>query len=250
MADSALPRRFEDLPQEELVRAVMDAFRRILVHYGCWFREVEYQLGMSKAALIEADAGDFSWQIMMKRLSSVLGFEVEDGIPKKLKEMEREDLLSLLKAVAVNWLANDGVWFQAVEKRFGMDYAKRCNDTCWTRFSPYEAHRIKQLLDLPEQAGLEGLKRALGLRLYAQINRQAIEDVDEHSFIFRMEDCRVQSARKRKGLADYPCKSAGLVEYPYFAETIDSRIQTECIGCPPDEHPEQWYCAWKFTLKE
>jgi len=30
-----------------------------------------------------------------------------------------------------------------------------------------------------------------------------------------------------------PCKSAGLVEYRTFGETIDSRIQCECLGCPP-----------------
>jgi hypothetical protein len=65
-----------------------------------------------------------------------------------------------------------------------------------------------------------------------------------------MNECRVQAARKRKGLPDYPCKSAGLVEYPYFATAIDDRIFTECIGCPPDEHPEEWWCAWKFMLQQ
>lgn len=84
--------------------------------------------------------------------------------------------------------------------------------------------------------------------MYAFINEQIIEDIDENCIIFRMQNCRVQAARKRKGLPDYPCKSAGMVEYPYFARTIDNRIQTECIGCPPDEHPEEWFCAWKFFI--
>ena len=70
------------------------------------------------------------------------------------------------------------------------------------------------------------------------------------ALIFEMNDCRVQSARVRKGLADYPCKSAGLVEYARFAEAIDDRIRTECIGCPPDAHPAEWFCAWKFTIIE
>ena len=55
---------------------------------------------------------------------------------------------------------------------------------------------------------------------------------------------------QRKGLADYPCKSAGMVEYPFFARAIDPRITTECVGCPPDPHPQGWFCAWKFTLEE
>ena len=238
------------LEKDLLIKWIMDGIRRTIVHYGCWFREVDYQLGIRKAAEIESSAGDLSWSIIIKRLSKVMGFEIEDGVPVALKNKSEEELLQILDAVCVNWLANDGVWFQAVENSFGMDYAKRCNDTCWTRFSPYEAYRIKKLLGLPELAGLDGLKQALGFRLYARINKQSIEEVDEKSFIFRMNECRVQVARKRKGLPDYPCKSAGLVEYPTFAEAIDPRIKTECIGCPPDEHPDDWWCAWKFSLEE
>lgn len=250
MDDKIFPQSFEDLEQAELVRWVMEGFRRTLIHYGCWFREVEYQFGIERATEVESDAGDAALSIIVKRLASVLGFEVEGGMPKALKSMDRDALLRLLDSSCLNWLANDGVWFQAVEKRFGMDGAKRCNDTCWSRFSPYEALRIKDLLGLPASPGLKGLKTALGFRMYARINRQSIQDVDENSFIFRMEECRVQVARKRRGLPDYPCKSAGIIEYPFFASAVDSRIVTECVGCPPDEHPEEWYCAWKFSLPE
>ena len=38
----------------------------------------------------------------------------------------------------------------------------------------------------------------------------------------------------------------GLVEYTSFAEIIDNGIKTKCIGCPPDKHPDEWFCAWKF----
>ncbi|MBI5603833.1 MAG: cytosolic protein [Deltaproteobacteria bacterium] len=248
MSENTFPKNMEDLSQKELVQWLMEGFRRTVIHYGCWFREVEYQIGVQKASGIESEAGDLAWQIILKRLAGLFGFEIEDGVPKAIKNLSKEKLIEAIDAVAVNWLADDGVWFQTVEKHYGMDYAKRCNDTCWSRFSPYEAFRIKKLLGLSESPGLEGLKTALGFRLYARINKQAIEEIDETSFIFRMIDCRVQSARKRKGLADYPCKSVGMVEYPFFASAVDRRIQTECLGCPPDHHPEEWYCAWKFTL--
>ncbi|MBP8645296.1 MAG: cytosolic protein [Syntrophobacteraceae bacterium] len=249
MSPPLLHKGAEDLSDSELISWILDSFRRTLIHYGCWFREVEYQLGMKNAVKVESEVGELWSTLMLERLSSVLGFEIEDHVPKALKTMGREDLVKLLNAVCVNWLAEDGVWFQAVEKRFGMDAAKRCNDTCWSRFSPYEALRIKELLGLPDFPGIEGLKAALGFRMYARINKQRMEEVNEHAFIFRMIECRVQEARKRKGLPDYPCRSAGMVEYPFFASAIDSRIVTECIGCPPDEHPEEWYCAWKFSLK-
>ena len=155
----------------------------------------------------------------------------------------------LLDALSLNWLANDGVWFQAVEKKFGILDAKRCNDTCWTRFSPYEAYHIKTLLNLPKQGGLEALKAALQFRLYARINKQEILEEKSDSFVFRMVDCRVQASRRLKGLEDYPCKSIGIIEYRTFAGTIDSRIQTECLGCPPDPPQTEWYCAWRFSLR-
>ena len=236
--------------EEILVLLIMDALRRIIVHHGLWLAETEHQFGLEKALEIESEVWQASLANQMQRLGKYLDFEVENGIPTILKKLPRQTLAGLIEKIAVNWLANDGIWFQAVERKHGLLDAKRCNDTCWTRFSPYEATRIKNLLELPENGGIPALKQALAFRLYAVINEQSIEEVNENRIIFRMNNCRVQEARKRKGLTDYPCKSAGMVEYPYFAKTIDPRIKTKCIGCPPDEHPPEWYCAWEFTVEE
>jgi len=240
--------RVEDLSQEDTARLVMDMFHRIIIHYALWFTEVRHQMGIQKALDTLKIASDRSIGIQMKRLSKILGFEMKDGIPLSLLDMPKESLLELLHTVGVNWLANDGVWFQAVEFESGMNDAKRCNDSCWAHFSPFEAWSIKKYLDLPQNPGLEGLKKALGFRLYARINTQSFIDEGSDSFVFQMNECRVQYARKRKGLDDYPCKSGGMVEYTYFARSIDPRIKTECIGCPPDDHPDEWYCAWRFKI--
>jgi hypothetical protein len=175
---------------------------------------------------------------------------MEDRLPKDLVEMKAENMDALIQTAAKNWLVTDGVWFQAIEFVQGMNDAKRCNDSCWAQFSPYEAFTIKKLLNLDDDCGLEGLKQALGFRMYSFINKQSIVDEGPKSFVFQMNDCRVQSARKRKNLDDYPCKSAGLVEYAYFASAVDKRITTECIGCPPDDHPDKWFCAWRFRLSD
>ncbi|MFU8796847.1 MAG: DUF6125 family protein, partial [Dehalococcoidia bacterium] len=176
-----------------------------------------------------------------------LGLHTENDLPHWLMSMERDTLISLIDAMCINWLAEDGVWFQAVENNHDMYTAKRCNDTCWTRYSPLEAASIKSFLQLPEQAGLDGLQKALSFRLYARINEQVtLRSGDE--LVFRMVKCRVQEARRRRGLPDYPCKSAGVVEYRTFASTIDSRTRTDCIACSPDDHPEEWACAWRFYI--
>ncbi len=240
----------EEAENDQLPELVLDAFRRIIVHYGQWFAQAEHQFGMERAQEIEQAVWKVSFGNQIKRIGKVLGFPVTDGMPAYLAAMDRGTALDLLQNLSVNWLANDGIWFQAVENKLGMNDAKRCNDTCWSRYSPYEAVRIKELLDLPAAGGLTALKQALGFRMYALINDQSIEEIDDRSFIFYMNNCRVQAARQRKGLPDYPCKSAGLVEYPCFATAIDPGIRTECVGCPPDDHPAEWFCAWKFTLME
>lgn len=238
----------DELNREDTARFILDLFHRTIIHHALWFGEVRHQMGMERALEFLHQATNSSYNVQMKHLSQLLGFSMEDGVPGPLLAMDEHALAALRDRVAKNWLAGDGIWFQTIEKTEGLNEAKRCNDSCWAHFSPFEASSIKKLLALPENPGLPGLKRALAFRVYGLVNEQSFNDETENSFIFQMNDCRVQSARKRKGLADYPCKSAGLVEYSYFARAIDQRISTECIGCPPDSHPEEWFCAWKFSL--
>jgi hypothetical protein len=167
----------------------------------------------------------------------------------RIDQLSKDRLLILLENFAKNWLAHDGLWFQAVERIHGMEQAMELDAQAWRRFSPIEARRIKAFLGLPENGGLEALQTALEYRLYAVLNKQQSE-LREGRLRFFMNDCRVQSARKRKGLPDFPCKPVGLVEYGTFAREIDSRIQTRCIACPPDDHPEEYYCGWEFRIEE
>jgi len=240
-------REIEKLDNTALAGLAVDFFRRSALHYGIWFNEVNYQLGLHEALQTEDEVFAKYFPLMLKRLSGVLGFEIDGNLPTALTGMPREKIIELIDAVAANWLAGDGLWFQAVEKRQEMFTAKRCNDTCWIKFSPFEAYRIKALAGLPENGGLDALETALAYRLYSRLNIQSMER-QGNSLIFRMVKCRVQDARKRKGMEDYPCKSAGVVEYSSFARAVDPRIKTECIACPPDEHPGEWFCAWKFYI--
>ncbi len=165
-----------------------------------------------------------------------------------LSDIPREKLIGMLDDFAKDWLAHDGLWFQAVEQRFGMEAAMDCDRKGWERFTVIEAERIMRRHNISKGNGLAGLKRALNYRLYSRLNKQEIVQEDENRFVFRMNDCRVQSARKRKGLSDFPCKPVGIVEYSEFARTIDPRIRTTCVACPPDEHPDEFYCAWAFEI--
>ena len=167
-----------------------------------------------------------------------------------LKELSREELIAYIEDLSKSWLAHDGLWFLSAEKRYGIEKAIELDREAWETFTVLEAKRIMKRFGIPPDGGLNALKKALKFRFYANINVQEVKDIDEHSFIFQMNDCRVQSARRRRGLPDFPCKSVGIVEYTNFARTIDPRIETECVACPPDPHPDEYWCCWKFTLRK
>jgi hypothetical protein len=167
---------------------------------------------------------------------------------ERLAELSKEQLIGMLEDAAKNWLAHDGLWFLAAEARFDIEAAIALDAAAWQRFTVIEAKRIMKRQGIEPGSGLEGLKKALAYRLYAHLNVQRIVEVTSTSFSFRMGECRVQAARKRDGRPDFPCKPVGLLEYAGFAHTIDPRIHTECVCCPPDPHPDDYYCAWKFTL--
>jgi Family of unknown function (DUF6125) len=154
----------------------------------------------------------------------------------------------VLSDAAKNWLAMDGLWFQAVEQVYGMDAALAMDRQVWSQFAVIEARRIKERLSLPERGGLEALEIAFKNRLVSLLDKVEIKHPDKKTLIVTTKTCRVQSARERKSMAQFPCKSVGLIEFPVFARTIDARIITQCLSCPPDSLPGIPYCSWKFTL--
>jgi hypothetical protein len=123
-----------------------------------------------------------------------------------LHELSKEELIKIIIDDAKNWLAHDGLWFQAAEKRYGMDVALELDTEAWRYFTVIEARRIMDRLGIKAGGGIPALIECLKHRFYARLNLQDFIEQSDNRVIFRMLDCRVQSARKRKGLTDHPCK--------------------------------------------
>jgi hypothetical protein len=150
-----------------------------------------------------------------------------------LEKLTKEELINYIEDLSKNWLAIDGTWFQVAEREYGLERAIELDVEQWKRFTVIEAKRIMKSFNIPKNGGIPALVKALKFRVYANINVQEILEVSENRCVFRMNNCRVQFA----------------IEYGDFAKTIDPRIETKCICCPPDSHPDNYYCAWEFTLK-
>lgn len=163
-----------------------------------------------------------------------------------LEDLNKEELIKLIKVYAKNWLSHDGCWFLAAEEKFGLETAIELDKKSWERFARTEAKRIMNEFKIPEHSGLDGLEKAFHYRLYAHINKQEILKT-KNKLIFKMIECRVQKTRSEKKLPPFPCKEVGIVEFTNFAKTIDNRIQTRCISCPPDPVKDS-YCSWEFWI--
>ncbi|MBQ9948517.1 MAG: hypothetical protein IJO91_09035 [Oscillospiraceae bacterium] len=168
---------------------------------------------------------------------------------KLLSSFNKDDLIRLIEIYSKNWLAMDGVWFQSIEQKSGMDEAMFHDAEAWRRFTVIEAKRIKEFLKLPDNSGVNGLEKALRLRFYANINKDLIE-INGNTLTYTAVECHVQTARARKGMPFHPCKSVGEIEYSGFAKVIDERFVCECVSCYPDITDNSCCCKWRFTLKE
>ena len=163
-------------------------------------------------------------------------------------DLSREDLLKVISVYAKNWLAHDGCWFIAAEEKYGLDTAIELDKKSWERFAVTEARRIMNEFGIPKDGGLKALEKAFNYRLYAAINKQKTEWIDEKTLRFFMIECRVQKTRHDKKMPLFPCKQVGIIEFTQFAKTIDPKINVECISCPPDDVNE-FYCGWEFTIE-
>jgi SAM-dependent methyltransferase len=172
---------------------------------------------------------------------------VPAGVPPAFEALDRSGLFKALDVFAKNWLAHDGSWFLAAEERLGMDAAMELDAEAWRRFAAAEARRIMEAYAIPKDGGLDALARALSFRAYSFVNASRVER-DGPVLRFFMTSCRVQDTRRRKGLPDFPCRPVGEVEFETFARTIDPRIGTRCLHCPPDAD-SGGRCGWEFRLE-
>ena len=117
---------------------------------------------------------------------------------EKTNDLSKEELLKLNKVYAKNWLAHDGLWFQSIEEKYGMDMAIDMDREAWRRFTVIEARRLIDFLQLGSNSGIDGLKKALSFRFYSSLNEDEIVVEGDNVLIYRVKTCRVQHARKKK----------------------------------------------------
>jgi hypothetical protein len=148
-----------------------------------------------------------------------------------------------------NLWAADGLYFLGIEELNGTEVATKIDAQVWAVMGKIEARKLKEFLSITG-TDIPSMMNALQYTTWAlDLEDKEIMIKKDHAVI-RNVRCRVQNTRLSKGLKEFGCKPVRFGFLKAFAKEFNPDIVVKCTVCPPDNHPENLWCQWEFTLKE
>lgn len=166
-----------------------------------------------------------------------------------LSKMPIERLLDVFFLQIRNLWRVDGLYFLGIEKAFGTEAAVKIDAEVWEAMAQIEAKSMRKMFDVGENPNVQTIIDLLRLSSWALDQPFKTVEVSENRAILSIDKCRTQEARLNKGLSEFPCKKVRFSYLKKFAETLNPKVEVNCLTCPPDPHPKDLWCKWEFKLR-
>ncbi len=162
------------------------------------------------------------------------------------RDMEAPALRNYIEFLLWHYRVVDAFWFLYTSERFDQKTAEQINERVWGKVAGMAAKDLVKRFGITEK-GLDGFVKAQRLFPWCILIDYQIEQ-RENEVIISVPACAIQQARLKRGLGEYKCKDMHKDEYTAFAQAIDPRICVQCCFAPPDPHPKEMSCKWRFWI--
>jgi hypothetical protein len=164
------------------------------------------------------------------------------------EKMNNSQLKSYIQFLLWHYRVVDAFWFLYIAEEFDQTTAERINERVWEKVAGMAAKDLVPRFNI-NRTGLKGFAEAMKLFPWCIIVDYEMHEEDDQ-LIITVPSCPTQQARIKRGIGEYVCKEMHRKEFENFAKIVDERIRVECVFAPPDPHPDDMFCKWRFYIKE